>query len=1103
MGCCDNTALIKMLIEAAINEALATNRIQAGLENCSGNPLPRNTNVPECGDVDAKQDPLLDCEGDPLALNTRMATCEQMSEAVTSAMSEAVAQARTDLQASLLSCDGEALAINTRMVTCEDLATAMEATETLQGQLVNCEGCPLPEGESVVTCAQFERELGDATLTAEYDADARNLLLTFRGAQVTVPLDAIFTDLHVDAITLSPSGNMLTITQGDGNAVSVDLSALVSEAELAQVVSDLEDSIAEKQDQLLDCEGDPLAANTRMATCEQMAEAVTSAMADVLAQTTEAINDATEGVQPQLLDCDGQTLAMNTRVVTCEDLSTAMESVDDKQGQLLNCAGCPLPAGESVVTCAELDTRLETLGTGFVDCTGVLLPTGAAVASCDDLQEAIDAIPADKYLQGAQSYDAGTNTLTLLLNDGSTVDVDLTALLADAVATAAPYTNCAGTAIPNGGAVASCADLNAAIAALPPELHVVSTGGYNAGTGTMNLNMNNGTSVPLNLNALITDIMNRTAAVDRYVTGGSYTAANDTLTLTLTGGAPAVSIPLTALINDAVTAAQTATQYADITEVVTGTGGAKTVAPDVAKQRTDIAVFGSGAAANRPSPTSYNGVAIGRNAAQDNTIDSVDTVVGRNAFRRYDGAVMIVPQGANTIYGTDALASFTNAATPSAAGNMTAVGFQTGLGVVGGERSVLVGGAGPNHTAPPAFLSDVVMIGDGAGQIGSGSPLSSVSSYGDICIGRYAGLRKVGATDPKQAGVYIGFNAGQSAYAQSNGTENVFVGAGAGSQSLGGETVAIGNGAYQGGLGYRVVAVGSNAAKNNLASHSTYVGENTRGVSTILGTTAVDTTNALTQDGLGYYLDLPSGSLLDGVPYRIQFYTGLAGTGAAMSGTYTGIAQALPGLDRIYLPRWEVTGAPGEVPYNAANIQSVSLERFEVFDNSTALGRDAIINASNTVFLGNAVTTAVRSTGTFYSAGVALTSDERLKSAISDLDMPAARAFVKGLRFVEYTKHANYIAVRAQLEAHLALAISDKDEAAIAYRQAALDAFDENEVKGPGRREAGLIAQEVKVLAEQHGFEYVVSEDTDGVLSLDYNSIQAIINAVVIDALEL
>lgn len=771
---------------------------------------------------------------------------------------------------------------------------------------------------------------------------------------------------------------------------------------------------------------------------------------------SDLIGDILDSIQLQLRDCNGDPLAQDALVPTCAQMNAADQAITNALTTLLQNG------------LDQIEAQLANYQLALRDANGGSLPAGTQVYSTTETNSAINAA------------------------------------VTAAVANLQPrLRSCGNAPLALDANVATCAELNNAIAAaigsLPPEIHVVSTGGYNAGTGTMNLNMNNGTTVPLNLSALIADITSK----DRYVTGGSYTAANDTLTLTMAGGAPAVSIPLTALINDAVTAAQTATQYADITEVVTGTGGAKTVAPGVAKQRTDITVFGAGAAANRPSPTAYNGVAIGYNAAQDNTIDSADTVVGLNAFRRYDGAVMIVPQGANTIYGTEALPNFTNAATPSVVGSMTAVGFQTGLGVVGGERSILVGAAGPNHTAPPAFLSDVVMIGDGAGQIGSGSPLSSVSSYGDVCIGRYAGLRKVGATDPKQAGVYIGFNAGQSAYAQSNGTDNVFVGAGAGSQSLGGETVAIGNGAYQGGLGYRVVAVGSNAAKNNLASHSTYVGENTRGVSTILGTTTVDTTNALTQDGSGYYLDLPSGSLLDGVPYRIQFYTGLAGTGAAMSGTYTGIAQALPGIDRIYLPRWEVTGAPGEVPYNAANIQSVSLERFDVLDNSTALGHDAIINASNTVFLGNAVTTAVRSTGTFYSAGVALTSDERLKSAISDLDMPTARAFVKGLRFVEYIKHANYIAVRAQLEAHLALAISDKDEAAIAYRQAALDAFDEDEAKGPGRREAGLIAQEVKTLAEQHGFEYVVSEDTDGVLSLDYNSIQAIINAVVIDALEL
>lgn len=54
---------------------------------------------------------------------------------------------------------------------------------------------------------------------------------------------------------------------------------------------------------------------------------------------------------------------------------------------------------------------------------------GAAIAA------AIASLPSDKFLQGLQSYAAATNTLTLRMSDGSTVAVDLTALLADATAT--------------------------------------------------------------------------------------------------------------------------------------------------------------------------------------------------------------------------------------------------------------------------------------------------------------------------------------------------------------------------------------------------------------------------------------------------------------------------------------------------------------------------------------------------------------------------------------------------------------------------------------------------------------------------------------------
>jgi len=48
---------------------------------------------------------------------------------------------------------------------------------------------------------------------------------------------------------------------------------------------------------------------------------------------------------------------------------------------------------------------------------------------------AIAAIPGDIFLTGLASYDDATNIMTLNMSDGSTVDVDLTGLLNDAVAT--------------------------------------------------------------------------------------------------------------------------------------------------------------------------------------------------------------------------------------------------------------------------------------------------------------------------------------------------------------------------------------------------------------------------------------------------------------------------------------------------------------------------------------------------------------------------------------------------------------------------------------------------------------------------------------------
>ena len=102
--------------------------------------------------------------------------------------------------------------------------------------------------------------------------------------------------------------------------------------------------------------------------------------------------------------------------VTCNKFNTSQATQDkaiadlaqdllNKQNALNDCSGKPL-AG-TVPTCAQMTTAIQT---------------------------AIDALPADKYLQGLKSYNPVSNTMTLLMSDGSTVDIDMTNLVADAVA---------------------------------------------------------------------------------------------------------------------------------------------------------------------------------------------------------------------------------------------------------------------------------------------------------------------------------------------------------------------------------------------------------------------------------------------------------------------------------------------------------------------------------------------------------------------------------------------------------------------------------------------------------------------------------------------
>lgn len=93
------------------------------------------------------------------------------------------------------------------------------------------------------------------------------------------------------------------------------------------------------------------------------------------------------------------------------------------------------------LTCGELSIGQlnwlfsELFGQSFelLGCDGNPLPSNAQVVTCSELTDAIAAIPTDNYLTGLGGYNAATNVLTLNMEDGSTVNVDMTDLVADAV----------------------------------------------------------------------------------------------------------------------------------------------------------------------------------------------------------------------------------------------------------------------------------------------------------------------------------------------------------------------------------------------------------------------------------------------------------------------------------------------------------------------------------------------------------------------------------------------------------------------------------------------------------------------------------------------
>lgn len=310
----------------------------------------------------------------------------------------------------------------------------------------------------------------------------------------------------------------------------------------------------------------------------------------------------------------------------------------------------------------------------------------------------------------------------------------------------------------------------------------------------------------------------------------------------------------------------------------------------------------------------------------------------------------------------------------------------------------------------------------------------SLNDIASTAVGRNANLNGTGIS-----GSFFGFDAGRD----NTGASVVGIGRGSALSNTGALSTYVGHFSGRGATAERSVGLGAFAGENSSGGFATAVGYLALGTNTGLEPTVV-----------GYR----AGGNVDG-----------GGNSTANSGDFLVAVGSETAL----------SNSGDDATFVGARAGGGN-----TFNNAGGFGADSSPTQDNEIALGDAALVSVRSAGVFFGAGFTTVSDSRNKDNQKEIDADAAVKLSRLVTFSEYDLMTSWSALERANARGSTTSDSEKGS-----RQG--KTYSRNLIS----HQAGVIAQDLQKATKEVGaFEWLVKESADGELSVDYQSLFAVLH---------